>query len=216
MNGWYSGSPASATELSRFAHTADGVCGIDGAGRIALWNPAAERILGYPAAEVAGKSCCEVFDRQDNGGEGRCRGGCVVKARPQSGELVEHFALVARTRVGVPIRLDMSVIVLPGRTAAQGATVHLFREHVSGNGPVAPSRSGAMKRLESPAERPGLTRREAEILGLLTMGCTTHAIATRLRVSQATVRNHVQSLLRKLGAHSRLEAVARVSHDPRE
>jgi two-component system NarL family response regulator len=33
-------------------------------------------------------------------------------------------------------------------------------------------------------------------------------MAERLHVSPSTVRNHVQNILEKLGAHSRLEAVA--------
>ena len=39
-------------------------------------------------------------------------------------------------------------------------------------------------------------------------GANTRVIAERLHVSSATVRNHVQNILGKLGAHSRLEAVA--------
>jgi two-component system nitrate/nitrite response regulator NarL len=42
----------------------------------------------------------------------------------------------------------------------------------------------------------------------MTEGLNTAAIAGRLAVSPATVRNHVQSILGKLGVHSRLEAVA--------
>ena len=34
-------------------------------------------------------------------------------------------------------------------------------------------------------------------------------IAGRLTLSEATVRNHVRAILRELGAHSQLEAVAR-------
>jgi len=39
-------------------------------------------------------------------------------------------------------------------------------------------------------------------------GLNTAMAAERLHVSPATVRNHVQNILGKLGAHSRLEAVA--------
>ncbi|WNV88152.1 LuxR C-terminal-related transcriptional regulator [Umezawaea sp. Da 62-37] len=53
-----------------------------------------------------------------------------------------------------------------------------------------------------------LTRREWECLGLLVQGFTTGAMAERMSVSTTTVRTHVQSLLAKLGVHSRLEAVA--------
>jgi len=53
-----------------------------------------------------------------------------------------------------------------------------------------------------------LTARELEVLGLLAEGLSGEAIATRLYLSPNTVRNHVQNLLPKLGAHSRLEAVS--------
>jgi two-component system nitrate/nitrite response regulator NarL len=46
------------------------------------------------------------------------------------------------------------------------------------------------------------------VVRLLTAGATSRTIAKRLNVSTATVRNHVQHILVKLGAHSRLEVVA--------
>jgi DNA-binding NarL/FixJ family response regulator len=53
-----------------------------------------------------------------------------------------------------------------------------------------------------------LTAREGEILGLIAEGLTNGAIATRLRISVNTVRNHVQNILAKLEAHSKLEALS--------
>jgi len=53
-----------------------------------------------------------------------------------------------------------------------------------------------------------LTPREREVLLLLAEGLSNGAIAERLFISLNTVRNHVQNLLSKLGAHSKLEAVA--------
>lgn len=53
-----------------------------------------------------------------------------------------------------------------------------------------------------------LTARERECLLLLVEGLDTAGIATKLGVSAATVRTHVQSLMTKLGVHSRLEAAS--------
>ena len=53
-----------------------------------------------------------------------------------------------------------------------------------------------------------LTAREREVLDLLAQGESKEAIARRLFLSANTVRNHIQNILGKLGAHSRLEAVA--------
>lgn len=53
-----------------------------------------------------------------------------------------------------------------------------------------------------------LTPRELEVLRLLATGASTASITADLVVSPATTRNHIQSIMNKLGAHSRLEAVA--------
>ena len=56
-------------------------------------------------------------------------------------------------------------------------------------------------------ERTGPTR-ELEVLQRLAEGLSTADASRQLGISTATLRAHVQSVLRKLGAHSRLEAVA--------
>lgn len=55
---------------------------------------------------------------------------------------------------------------------------------------------------------PHLTPRQAEVLRLLEHGRSTHEIARELHLSIETVRNHIRHILRALGVHSRLEAVA--------
>jgi len=53
-----------------------------------------------------------------------------------------------------------------------------------------------------------MTPREVEVLKLLAEGVSNQQIAERLVLSMHTVRNHVQNVITKLGAHSKLEAVA--------
>jgi PAS domain S-box-containing protein len=59
---------------------------------------------------------------------------------------------------------------------------------------------------------PHLTPRQAEVLHLLEHGRSTEEIADQLHLSIETVRNHVRHILRALGVHSRLEAVAVARH----
>ena len=56
-----------------------------------------------------------------------------------------------------------------------------------------------------------LARREREVLQLMAQGLDNRAIAERLAISFTTARGYVQNVLEKLGAHSKLEAVARAS-----
>jgi DNA-binding NarL/FixJ family response regulator len=53
-----------------------------------------------------------------------------------------------------------------------------------------------------------LSNRERELLGLLASGWSNRRIAQECFLSLNTVRTHVQSILVKLGVHSKLEAVA--------
>ena len=61
-----------------------------------------------------------------------------------------------------------------------------------------------------PAEKIGfdLTDREREVLALMVKGLNNNEIAERLVVSRSTAKFHVSSILSKLGAASRTEAVA--------
>jgi DNA-binding CsgD family transcriptional regulator len=61
-----------------------------------------------------------------------------------------------------------------------------------------------------------LTPRELEVLGALAEGMTNKAIARRLNISLHTVKFHVESLFRKLGARTRTEAVAKASERRRD
>lgn len=54
-----------------------------------------------------------------------------------------------------------------------------------------------------------LTSREIQILRMLEMGLTNRDIADRLRIAIHTVKNHVHSLLTKLGVSTRAQAAAR-------
>ncbi|MDE1936533.1 MAG: response regulator transcription factor [Bradyrhizobium sp.] len=56
-----------------------------------------------------------------------------------------------------------------------------------------------------------LTPRELEVLAALAEGMTNKAIARRLDISLHTVKFHVESLFRKLGARTRTEAVAKAA-----
>jgi PAS domain S-box-containing protein len=191
------------------ARAADGAFAIGPGGRVVLWNRAAERILGWSAREVLGRSCCEVLVGSDVNGNRLCYQGCHVMSLVEQGEAVQHFEMQTRTKVGKSVWLDISILEAPAANGGRSMTVHLFRDVTATRAlldlvgerlapPAAPNGDGA----------PLLTKRELEILQLMASGANTKVLAERLHVSGATIRNHAQNIFAKLGVHSRLEAVA--------
>ena len=78
--------------------------------------------------------------------------------------------------------------------------------HPSHANEVLPAGSAAPRALDELAE--SLTRRELEVLQMLAAGLSNKEIAARLNISEHTVKFHVASILGKLGAASRTEAVS--------
>lgn len=52
-----------------------------------------------------------------------------------------------------------------------------------------------------------ITRREEEVLQAICDGCSTPEVASRLYLSQKTVKNHLASIYQKLDARDRTQAV---------
>jgi DNA-binding CsgD family transcriptional regulator len=105
-----------------------------------------------------------------------------------------------RLRGTLPRQADARQIDAAIRAVAAGLVVRA---------PVArESGFGAMRESEGQAL---LTPRELEVLAALAEGMTNKAIARRLDISLHTVKFHVESLFRKLGARTRTEAVVKAA-----
>lgn len=60
-----------------------------------------------------------------------------------------------------------------------------------------------------------LTPREHEVAQLVANGYTNKQIGDQLNVSEQTVKNHIQSIFRKLALSNRVELTIRVRKEPR-
>jgi PAS domain S-box-containing protein len=192
------------------ARAGDGAFVIDAEGHIVLWNRSAERLLGYVARDVLGRPCCEVFTGYDHDGNRLCYPGCHVMSLVRLDDAVQSFDMRTRTKGGRPVWINVSILSTRDEHGGP-VTIHLFRDVTATRELLALVQDRLAPR---PAASPGgpepetLSRRELEVLRLMTEGLNTKATAERLHVSGATVRNHVQNIFTKLGVHSRLEAVA--------
>ena len=85
----------------------DGVYFVDLQREITYWNGGAERITGYPAAEVLGRSCAEgILRHVSDRGKQLCRNGCPLAAvmndgRPREANIFLHH----RDGHRVPVRV---------------------------------------------------------------------------------------------------------------
>jgi PAS domain S-box-containing protein len=157
---------------------------IDPTGVIRWINPAARRLVG----DVRGRQFTSVVAPED-----------TRRAR-------EHFA---RKIAGTEEVTDAQVVLLGpdgGRVDVEVSSVPLMQGHrlVGVFGQLVDVEE------HDPSELlpPHLTPRQTEVLRLLKKGLSTGQIAQELHLSTETVRNHVRHLLRALGVHTRLEAVA--------
>src|SRR5262245_56298465 len=175
------------------AAAVDGAFAMAPDGRVMLWNWMAEKILGWTAKDMVGRLAEEVFA----GGREEWRG------RREIGEAGERVEAQALTRIGQSIWDDGSVGTVPAIAA-----VCVFRDSSTTRTLVESVQSLTTRAGRASDERSNsLTKREVEILRLMTNGANTKGLATQLRLSLATVRNHVENIFEKLGVQWRLEGV---------
>jgi DNA-binding NarL/FixJ family response regulator len=113
-------------------------------------------------------------------------------------------AIAAGASGFVPKTRAAEELVRAIRVAAAG-------EMVLPEGAIAPVldrlRHAAQRNREIDARFAAMTSREIQVLQAFTDGLATDEVAVRFGISTRTVRSHVESVLSKLGVHSKLEAV---------
>jgi DNA-binding CsgD family transcriptional regulator len=185
--------------LEAFGSTVDGLYIVDDNQRIVRWNSGAQQLLGYEPSEVLNRPCCDVVVGRYLDGGVMCGPACAVRCSVARGELPQSIDGFARTKDGRQIRLRFSMIVIPSRPRPLVAHV----VHRVAEGADIPQGSAAYERTGS-----SLTPRECQVLRLLARGLSSAQIGVRLAIIACTVRNHVQHILTKSGAHTRAEAVS--------
>jgi DNA-binding NarL/FixJ family response regulator len=114
-----------------------------------------------------------------------------------------HAAETWAAGVGGLLLRDVDAALLLTALAARAQGLVVLDPALSGAAPTArPLPTGPL---------PELTQRELQALRLLAEGLPNKTIATRMDISEHTVKFHVNSILGKLGAQSRTEAVTRAT-----
>jgi DNA-binding CsgD family transcriptional regulator len=181
-----------------------GVCVTDAHGRVLFENEGlrrqikadrSERTLDEAMSDVRQAALQRV--REEAAGEGR-RGVHPAVASAAVPRRIAKVSVQVRTHAN-----QYRVEAIPVAGAVRGLA------HVI----VMTIRARRPRRLtvEALRSRYGLTTREARVSALLGGGVRTREIAESLGISLHTARRHVESVLRKLGVHSRLDVRQRLN-----
>jgi PAS domain S-box-containing protein len=162
---------------------------IDQYGRVRWLNDAAKAMVG----DVTGKLITSVVDTTD------VPDAMGALQRRLTGEDTDDFSVDLIAADGGELTVEISSVPLREGHKAIG----MF-------GVVTAPADGVPR---APKLDARLTPRQREVLQLLGAGESTDQIAAELHVSRDTARNHVRAILQRLGARSRLEAVAIAHRD---
>ncbi len=204
--------------------TSDAAFAVDGEGLVVAWNHAAEALFALPAGEAIGRPCGDIVQGADECGA-VCSQDCTVRQAVQKRHPISNFDLLINTVSGRQW-CNVSVLVAENGASTNPYALHiiraidlrkrleiLVRDFVVSNTSVPAEEAVALiSSTRAAAKDAELSKRELEILRLLGKGNSTGAIADQLSISRTTVNNHVQHILRKLGAHNRLKAIRRAEH----
>ena len=201
--------------------TADPAFAIDTNGLVAAWNEAAVELFGVKKSDALGRFCSDVVQGTDECGR-ECSKDCTIQHQARSHRPIMSYDL----QVKVKDRrqwCNVSVLMVESSGTSPRYTIHIARpadlqkrfEMLLRDFVVAETDLPAVNVVEilsvkrTPTNHTELSKREIEILRHMSNGEKTSKIAAELYISPTTVNNHVQHILQKLGAHTRLEAVRR-------
>jgi PAS domain S-box-containing protein len=164
-----------------FNTAAESMLLLDDEGRIVDANASASVLTALERRELIGRRLIELLPPR--AADGWIRGWDDLRS---NGRVDGQLVVLADGGERRPVRYWASAHFLPG--------MHLMLLHGGARG-------------RSPVE-PVLTPREREVMQMLARGLNAREVADRLVLSPATVRTHVQNAVKRLGASTRVQAIA--------
>jgi len=201
--------------------TADAAFALDPNGFIVAWNESASELFGFKETEALGKSCKQIIQGVDECGRA-CTENCTILQRARNHQPLKNYDIQVNAN-GRQQWCNVSVIIVNGSNSTNPHTIHIVRQSdiqkrfellvrdfvLNETSLPSVNLSEILTTKKAPSSVTDLTNREIEILKLLAKGLTSVKIAEQLFISRSTTNNHIQHIIKKLNAHSRLEAVRR-------
>ncbi len=197
-------------------HTADAAFVVSDVGEICSWNASAESLFGFARVEAVGRTAFELLQpRGPVGAQVFADRGHVRDSAWHSAAIPDCDVEVA-TRSGRRIWVNLSTVVHLEPRAGRPRLVHFARSIADRK-----RRDALVRRLvwasrqlvemsgDGPDQAPAvaLTERERRVLRGFSEGMGPSDLSHELGISSQTLRNHLHHINKKLGTHSRLQAV---------
>ena len=191
-----------------------GVLLVDRGCRVLYANEALCHLLEVDLGSIRGTPCWQVMQLTTAEGKPFCRPGCSVWSDCRNDGFRAVRGLSRRAPGATARRMDITATVLQSTESKEYALLHMVEPSAERKPRAAPRRKrrarrnvrSSLTRLRS-LDLGVLSRRETEVLELLASGQRTSEIGEELCISPITVRHHVQSILRKLQLHRRVDAI---------
>lgn len=191
-----------------FEHTTDAVFGTDKHMRIRYWNSYCEKLFDIERDQALGKTCHELICGRDLLGNSFCSTECKIAKHHDKCSPNRNWDLVIKNSDGEQTLVNVGSYYNDACDEDNTCirVLHCMR-------PINSHQlirrllfiSGTPTHENSNLSR--LSKREYEILQLVSTGAKAKNIAERLTISQTTVRNHIKNIYSKLGVHSQAEAI---------
>jgi PAS domain S-box-containing protein len=189
--------------------------GMDRHDRIVYWNEGASRVLGWLPEEVLGKMCFDVLAGRDVFGNLYCMHDCPRVRAAVAGDDMQPFLLEVKKKGSTaPVKTIIRAVPLPAAGPSFEVLMHFLEASDAAIDSLVAAlcasvrEPGGLPPVDPPISVSPLSGRERQIVMLISNGYAKLNIAAKLNLSPATVRNHIQNVLRKLEVHSQLEVVA--------
>jgi DNA-binding CsgD family transcriptional regulator len=208
-------------DASRFVEEAPGpAIATDSENRILGLNRAARQLLGYDSRKALGRNLHRLVQARDTFGNRLSGEPFAFFEMVSLSEPVGSFDIEVRKASGDPLRVAVSVIVMLGSSREDYSLVYQLRpiyrrrkadeaiERILASRGSAEESPLTLRGTDTSERASDLTPRQIEVLRLMARGASAQETATTLGISVNTARTHIQRILRRLGVHSQLEAVA--------
>jgi DNA-binding CsgD family transcriptional regulator len=191
-----------------FKHTADAVFGIDKHMRIRFWNESCEKLFSIDHKQAVGQTCHEVICGNDLSGKPFCGKRCRIVKHHDKLSPNSNWDLVIPQNGGGNIVVNIGSYYPDNPVESDDTEIEVFHSmRAIDCYQIIRRFAFNSETTKEPNSINRLSKREYEILRMVSLGTKAKAIAQQLGVSHATVRNHIKNIYSKLEVHSQAEAI---------